>query len=121
MGFGMEGERCVVCKKELTGGTDIFLIVEKGGCACRQCAKSRDRETLLPAAVLALLAGCTIRTFPVHQPGLSALEERRITRLLASYCRYHCDTKAEMKALEFLDTLLFARPSVEDPIANMSF
>lgn len=109
MGFGMDSERCVVCKKEFTD-VGVFLAIEKGGFTCGQCASVGGKGTILPAAVLRLLAAQSMSCLPSHPEGLSREDERRITRLLASFCHYHSDTRLDYKALEFLDSLLFTLP-----------
>jgi hypothetical protein len=50
-----------------------------------------------------------MNNLPPHQ-ALAREDERRITRLLASFCHYHSETRSDYKALEFLDTLLFEGP-----------
>jgi DNA repair protein RecO (recombination protein O) len=111
MGFGMDGERCVVCKNKVSNGGDFYLLIEKGGFACESCTGPKDRKNLFPATALQDLSSRAIGAFPENRPGLSPAEERRITRLLASYCQYHCDTCSDLKALGFLEALLFADPA----------
>jgi DNA repair protein RecO (recombination protein O) len=110
MGFGIDSERCVICKKEFTDAGGVCLAVEKGGFACEQCASFGERETVLPATVLRFLAAQPMSGLPSYPGSLSREDERRITRLLASYCHYHSDTRSDCKALEFLDSLLFTCP-----------
>jgi DNA repair protein RecO (recombination protein O) len=117
MGFGMDAERCVSCKKILPGSGTVSLVVEKGGFTCNKCETQRDQRTVLPAMALQFLVSPAISPFPALQAGISPDDERRITRLLASYCQYHCDTCSDLKALAFLDALLFARPAALKPVA----
>jgi DNA repair protein RecO (recombination protein O) len=108
MGFGINSRHCVSCKNELPADGDLSLIIEQGGFACDRCSGARDHRKLVPASVLRELAAKDLMGKDVKRPGLSAFDERRITRLISSYCQYHCETQADFKALSFLETLLFS-------------
>ncbi len=107
MGFGISGKQCVLCKGELPAIGDLYLVVEKGGFACEQCAGAHDLRGRFPGEARRLFLSGNIGDATDTHPALSRTEERRITRLMASYCQYHCDTKSDFKALSFLETVLF--------------
>jgi recombinational DNA repair protein (RecF pathway) len=107
MGFGISGKQCVVCKKELPEAGNLYLVVEKGGFTCEECSRAGGLGTSFPGATRKLFASRTIDASYEHHPALSRTEEHRITRQIASYCQYHCDTRSELKALSFLETILF--------------
>ena len=111
MGFGMDCKRCVSCKKELSCACNVSLMIEKGGFVCEKCADLSGPRTLFPPEALGFLGAQNISEIPASVVNLSLADERRVTRLLASYCHYHCDTRSDFKALEFMDSLLFYDPA----------
>jgi recombinational DNA repair protein (RecF pathway) len=108
LGFGLHCDSCVVCGKSASAMAEAYLIVEKGGFACERCVGQKDLRNHVPPALLpalTLFEDCSLAEDIARLP---AAQARRITRLLASYCHYHCDSASEHKALEFLHTLLFS-------------
>jgi len=104
MGFEMNLRSCVECGVELGAGGGA-LTNAKGGVTCRHCRPVRSPVLDLPDEVAQLLRGeC------VDRPGsMPAAEVRRITRMLAGYCAFHCDITPEFKALDFLDDVWCVR------------
>jgi recombinational DNA repair protein (RecF pathway) len=105
LGFGLNCDACVSCGKKLASAAAAFLIVEKGGFACDRCVCQKDIRNEVPPALAGMLTLSADNSLSEEITGMSAAQARSITRLLASYCRFHCETTSEYKALEFLDTL----------------
>ncbi|MBD3321663.1 MAG: DNA repair protein RecO [Chitinivibrionales bacterium] len=105
LGFGANFFNCAGCGKPLDTIAGGYLIHEKGGCLCEQCLPQKPAASYLPGAVLEHIrsqpdrAGPASVSFPVNTV-------QRITRLLASYCAYHCDIRPDFNSLDFLDDLL---------------
>jgi|WetSurMetagenome_2_1015567.scaffolds.fasta_scaffold40387_2 DNA repair protein RecO (recombination protein O) len=118
MGFGINGKHCVSCKNELPGVGNLYLLIEKGGFACDRCMDVKDHRKVFPIAALDFFSGRSREPSHDSHPVMSIAEERRITRLFASYCQYHCDTKSDLKALKFLESLLFPGQTEESPLAK---
>jgi hypothetical protein len=87
----------------LLGG---YLVMEKGGLACEICAQKKDMGYFVQKQALEYLNPALMSFKTTEGPQFSLLEVRRLTRLFASYCQYHCDSRFEHKALAFLDSLL---------------
>jgi DNA repair protein RecO (recombination protein O) len=107
MGFGINDKQCISCKNELPIAGNLYLIIEKGGFACDHCAEVKDHRKAFPVTALEFFPGRNRGRSHASHPTISDAEQRRITRLIASYCQYHCDTKSDLKALTFLESLLF--------------
>lgn len=106
MGFGINLENCVFCKKSTSNLSGGYLVVEKGGLACERCAQKKDKGNFVQKQVLEYLNPVIISLYNKELSPFSSEEFRRLTRLFASYCQYHCDNHFEHKALAFLDSLL---------------
>ncbi len=102
MGFGLDVSLCISCSTKLV--QEAYLAMNKGGFECRECSGSRHEQFVFPFEVLSYLYR--------GSPNPEALREtctpdimKKITHLLADYCRYHFDTRKEYKALAFLDEM----------------
>jgi hypothetical protein len=65
-----------------------------------------DSNLLMPAPVVSYLKDRSRRTPPTSLP---PQELKRITHLLAAYCRYHVDMEREFTTLSFLDQVFETR------------
>jgi DNA repair protein RecO len=103
MGYGVNTECCVRCKRRLVPEENGFLVAEAGGVACGSCGGPRDRDTMVPGLVWCRAAGEKTggKSIPV-----GGTEARRITRVLTDYCRYHFQARAVLKSIAFMDDLL---------------
>jgi DNA repair protein RecO len=105
MGFGFDLGKCVVCHKPMAAFSGGYLVVEKGGVTCYNCSAYKKSENFVPRQALDFLDnGISLKNKEMQ--AFSHNETRRLTRLFASYCQYHCDKHFEHKALLFLDSLL---------------
>ena len=102
MGFGLDLRRCISCGAVITG--DANLSVTRGGLACDACCGKPHDDFSVPSPVLSYLAGGNPKP-PVLRRKLPVKTRKRVTRLLADYCRYHFDIQKEYKALVFLDEM----------------
>jgi DNA repair protein RecO len=110
MGFGLNLVNCVVCQRTMSGLLGGYLVMEKGGLACESCAQKKDMGYFVQKQALEYLIPTQAFLTSLETPQMSLLEIRRLTRLFASYCQYHCDSRFEHKALAFLDSLLVSEP-----------
>ncbi len=108
MGVGLRIERCAACDRKLSGVGFGFLVNERGGIVCENCISRQDHHTRIPETVLHFLQARDVSSIAECPDGLSCADVRRITRLLAAYCQYHCSACKPLKALDFLDSLLSA-------------
>jgi DNA repair protein RecO len=106
MGFGFNLANCVICKNTMSNLPGGYLVVEKGGLACERCAQKKDKGNYIQKQALEFLNPEGISLHNKELSPFSSEEFRRLTRLFASYCQYHCDNHFEHKALAFLDSLL---------------
>jgi DNA repair protein RecO len=116
MGFGCNLANCVICKKTLSNLPGGYLVIEKGGFACECCAQKKDKGNFVQKKALEFLNPGGISLYNKELLPFSSEEFRRLTRLFASYCQYHCDNHFEHKALAFLDSLLAV--DVFDPVSK---
>jgi DNA repair protein RecO (recombination protein O) len=107
MGVGFGCQQCIECGRNLHDEGGGYLVIEKGGFACEKCSTNKDQKNRIPEIVLRFCQSSEMRSIPLNQMELSDTEARRITRLFASYCQYHCHTCSDYKALDFLDSLFY--------------
>lgn len=105
LGFGLDLTACVACGSALTEESQGVLISSRGGVVCNRCMRA-DSNLLMPASVASYLKDRSRRTPP---PSVPPQELKRITHLLAAYCRYHVDLEREFTTLSFLDQVFEAR------------
>ncbi|MDD5675550.1 MAG: DNA repair protein RecO [Chitinivibrionales bacterium] len=102
LGFAPDLCTCLRCGKPIDRTEGCCLITAQGQVSCPQCRTAAEASSLIPSGVLSGFH--TGR--PDLKTSLSAFELRRITSLLADYCRYHCDLNFPYKSLAFLNTIL---------------
>lgn len=102
MGFGLDLKRCISCRSELKN--DAYMTMSKGGLECGSCKKTTHENLLIPKMVLSFLKHGSPKPEKLRKD-LTPQETKKITWLLADYCRYHFDTRKEYKALQFLDEM----------------
>lgn len=102
MGFGLDLSRCISCGSAFK--EDACFIMNKGGLECEKCCRSRREDFSVPHTVLSHLTEGSPNPSTLRQQ-LSQVKIRRITWLLADYCRYHFDIQRECKSLMFLDEM----------------
>jgi DNA repair protein RecO (recombination protein O) len=100
-GFSLNFETCVRCADSRVATEGGVLATDRGGLVCCACsgAHAAACASFLPGPVVLLLRGEGLA------PALPGSEQRRVTRLLAGYCRYHLDIRAEFKTLDFLESV----------------
>jgi DNA repair protein RecO (recombination protein O) len=103
LGFALDLDRCARCGRSIGAGK-AFVNVGRGALECERCSPSRPEARLLHGAPMRFLRGEESET--AEDADLPAGEKKRLTRLLADYCRYHFDVRAESKALDFLEGLV---------------
>lgn len=106
MGFGFNLANCIICQRTMSDLPGGYLVIEKGGLVCEGCAQKKDTGFFIQKQTLEYLNPAFMAFKTTEGPQFSLLEVRRLTRLFASYCQYHCDSCFEHKALAFLDSLL---------------
>jgi DNA repair protein RecO (recombination protein O) len=108
LGFRLDLDHCLRCRGCGVTQQGGLLAIEKGGLVCTNCAPAAAAApSFLPGEVIALLLeGERADHARLRGPMLSPLEQMRITRLLADYCRYHLDIRGELKSLGFLEGLM---------------
>lgn len=102
MGFELDLLKCITCGSLLK--KTAYMNMKKGGLDCDKCSKSKSEFHVIPGTVLSYLKYGS----PKHQMLRGELTQKtlkRITHLLADYCRYHFDIQKEYKALAFLDEM----------------
>lgn len=100
LGFAARFDYCRCCGREILIPEGGFLEVENGCLYCCRCGANRSLpETFIQGAVLQKLNGSSI---PLK---LSSAELIRLTRLAASYCRFHLDIRPEFKSLRFIEQI----------------
>lgn len=102
MGFGLDLEHCITCGSTLADAA--FLLMQKGGLACQACMDTDNDRFRIPGNIRTCLMHGSPKPADL-QHLLSSDIKRRITRLLADYCRYHFETQKEYKALAFLEEM----------------
>lgn len=102
LGFGLDPGRCMACGAELTGGGE--LDVASGGLRCEECAVKWETSRYVPCAAQEVLAGRR-RDIREIRRVMGDDNVRRITRLLADFCRYHFESRGEYRSLQFLEGL----------------
>ncbi len=102
MGFGFNLEKCIICQKKIS--SNAFLNMGRGGLICNSCSEDYKDDYLITESALYFLRHgySRIDKLKLH---LDPTQIKRITGLLANYCRYHFDTHKEYKALSFLDEI----------------
>ncbi len=103
MGFGLDFKRCISCTAEFE--QKAWLSINKGGLECSGCAANKHGDLLIPAPVLSFLLRGSPDPLALRRM-IKPEAAKKITRLLADYCRYHFDIRREYKALAFLDEML---------------
>jgi DNA repair protein RecO (recombination protein O) len=106
-GFGLNLDTCLVCKERLAGGGR--LKTDMGGLVCTRCEPPKGVAAFLPGAVIDFL-GCQSEVPAQALQRFQKPELKRITRLLASYCRYHFDHRFDCRSLEFVDEMIDGIP-----------
>jgi len=107
MGVAPALDTCSSCGKVLSGTDGAFLLMESGGMICDGCARAAGGAhsgLFLPSMVLSSLRSTPAANDAVRD--ISVSEARRITHLLARYCRYHFHCTSDFKSLAFLDSIL---------------
>jgi DNA repair protein RecO (recombination protein O) len=99
LGFLLNVGECVRCGNARVSTEGGLLVAKQGGLVCSVCGGGPQVPSFLPGRVAAFLLG---QQPPPHLP---LQEQTRISRLLADYCRYHCDIQSELKSLTFLETM----------------
>ncbi len=100
LGFAIHFESCRSCGQDRLFSEGGFLAVESGGLYCNKCAQKRSLpDTFIQGTVLQKLAGTSL---PLK---CSFRELVRLSRLAASYCRFHLEIKPEFKSLEFIEQM----------------
>lgn len=102
MGFEMNLSKCILCGSELK--RNAYMNLKKGGLECDKCAKARAEILKTPVTVLSYLKHGFPKPDELRQ-NLTRKVLKRVTHLLADYCRYHFDIQKEYKALCFLDEM----------------
>jgi DNA repair protein RecO (recombination protein O) len=102
-GFGLNLDTCMICRERLAGGGR--LKTDAGGLICTRCEPLKGTAAFLPGAVVDFL-GCQIDVPAQALRNLQRHEQKKITRLLASYCRYHFDHRFECRSLDFVDEMI---------------
>jgi DNA repair protein RecO len=103
MGVAPDLDKCVYCGGKLEGRR-ISLCVGDGGFACAECPAGRTAAAAVHSCVREYLGG-NVGVGEVRR-STGPAERKRFTRALADFCRYHCDVRSELKALEFLEGLM---------------
>jgi recombinational DNA repair protein (RecF pathway) len=103
LGFRLNVRECIRCGHSRVASEGGLLIAERGGLVCSACrgAGIAGAPSFVPGTVAAFLQN-QLPPSPLPPPQ----EQLRISRLLADYCRYHCDIRSELKSLNFLETVL---------------
>ena len=104
-GFGLNLETCLTCGKRLGGGLGGRLKTDTGGIICATCEPHRGDAALVPGFVVDFINCQSTEPTPA-MVNLDKRDRKRITRLLASYCRYHFDNRYDYKSLDFIDELI---------------
>ena len=102
MGFELDVSKCISCGKIFK--QQALLTMKKGGLECGLCNKTKNESHLIPKPVLSFVKHGLPKPQKLRQ-GLTSKALKRITHLLADYCRYHFDIQKEYKALAFLDEM----------------
>ncbi len=102
MGFGLDLENCILCGSPLK--QNAFLSMNMDGFGCGICRKNKQDSYSVSREVRSYLAHGKPKPERLHSM-VSKKTLRKITWLLADYCRYHFDTQKEYKALVFLDEM----------------
>jgi DNA repair protein RecO (recombination protein O) len=105
LGFGLNIETCLNCGKSLADTKGGILKSDLGGLICSGCEAPRPGHAFLPVSVLNYL---NEKKPDAENPAdaLSSADMKKITRLLASYCRYHFEAKTEYRSLAFVDEMI---------------
>lgn len=100
LGFAVRLDCCRCCGREILTSEGGFLVVESGSLYCGRCGVNRvSPESYIQGTVLQKLNGSTS---PMELP---SDELMRLTRLAASYCRFHLDIRPEFKSLKFIEQI----------------
>ncbi len=100
LGFAVRLDCCRCCGREILISEGGFLAVENGSLYCCRCGANRSLpETYIQGAVLQKLNGSS-SPLQLHSDELI-----RLTRLAASYCRFHLDIHPEFKSLKFIEQI----------------
>jgi DNA repair protein RecO len=97
-GFLVDVNRCISCGRPLAPVEDGFLSIRRGGIECPGCCHEKKPMEKLTGAMRQRLA----KGPAVADQSLTTTESFAITRLLADWCRYHCDARSQLQALDFL-------------------
>lgn len=101
LGFAIHLETCRICGQSSLIANGGFLIIESGGLYCTQCASKRPAtDTFVNGEVLRSIIGSSSPASINHR------ELMRVTKIAASYCRFHLDIKNEFKTLQFIEQML---------------
>jgi DNA repair protein RecO len=106
MGVAPALDACSSCGGALSGEHGAFLLMESGGMICAGCARAAGTHSglfLPPRALSSLQNGAAADDAASRMP---AAEVRRITHLLARYCRYHFHCTSDFKSVAFLNSIL---------------
>ncbi len=102
LGFALRFDCCRCCGRKILISEGVFLIVESGGLYCTRCGEVNRSlpDAYIQSTVLQKLNGSSS---PLKLP---SDELMRLTRLAASYCRFHLDIRPEFKSLKFIEQIV---------------
>lgn len=95
MGFSLALDNCYRCGNQFGDIDHGYLFIAEGAVCCVNCTDHSQQVHFLPPGAV----DCNGYLVDLH-------DARRITRTLATFCRYHMDTKYQYRAVEFLMELL---------------
>lgn len=102
LGFELNLSSCIGCGQPLT--EQIRLEAARGGFLCTRCSPFTTENQSLPRIIVDSLTGDSI-TDNRHAATLHRSESKRVTYLLADFCRLHFDIRHDLKALDFLNSM----------------
>jgi DNA repair protein RecO (recombination protein O) len=103
LGFGIDLSTCGMCGAPLRPANGCCLIVERGVAVCERCAGAASHHRLPPALLLAVNAP---EGSPRPHAPIPRDEQKRVTRLLAAFCRHHFELRTELRSLDFVCELI---------------
>lgn len=103
LGFGCDFTNCYVCGVSLQSQPGS-LNIENGGVSCPRCTPPGAGFSMLSAQERLLIRG--IEPPSGEHANTGAADQGRISRLLATYCLHHGESRSESKALTFLCGLI---------------
>jgi DNA repair protein RecO len=107
LGFRLNVSECRRCKSPRIIDEGGIVSTEQDGIICVVCdARGRGTPDYISPQTIRQVTG---RSFTAAEPArLPPDELLRVTRILSTYVRYHCDIRSEIKSLAFLESILSA-------------